>query len=105
MAPLSGFPVVGWPSGRRFELSRPLLASWDAATSPAQVRLRTYKEELQSALMPALCSSEGPLALGLHIALRPGSNLGAAGDLDNFLTPLTDSLGRDRFVSVSASKV
>jgi hypothetical protein len=99
-----GFPIYGWPAGRRFELSRPLLASWDAATSPAQVRLRAYRDELRLAIAPGLASGGERFALGLHIGLPPGSELGAGGDLDNFLTPLTDALGRDRFVSVSASK-
>lgn len=99
------FPIYGWPhGGRRAELARPLLASWDAATSAAQVRLKAYRGELQEALRAGVDAGGQQLALGLHVALPPGTDIERGGDLDNFLTPITDALGRDRFVSVSASK-
>ncbi len=68
------FPIYAWPSGVRHELARPLLASWDAAVSPAQVRLERYRRELKTALGSVLSpDSREPLALGLAVALPPGS--------------------------------
>ena len=44
----------------------PQLASWDKSTHPAQVRLRTYLDELMGQLLP-LPPQDVPLFLHLNI--------------------------------------
>jgi hypothetical protein len=89
-------------SGYRYRLLEPpRLASWDAGTAPSQLRLADYRKRLKDALDPAIAELEGDLSLGLTVALDPAV---PEGDLDNYLTPVLDALGRERFAAVWAEK-
>jgi len=95
-----------WAPGntlKRVEVVRPLLASWERKTHPAQVRLQAYLEELASAVEPL---PRPPARLFLHMdidAEEPGRLLHHH-DLENYLTPVVSHLGADRFQLVSARK-
>ena len=81
---------------------RPVLASWDASTSPSQKRLVTYLETVRS--LVDLGGGSG-LVLELVVGLPEEVSLDAGGhDLDNYLYPVAASLGPARFDAVFASK-
>lgn len=76
--------------------SRPQVLSWDKAGSWRQERLRPYRDLLAH----RFGSVEGDaLSFKLECGLGPMSDLEAAGDLDNLLTPVVGALGPSRFVA------
>lgn len=96
-----------WTQGvveRRMEPVRPLLASWEKSTHPAQIRLRAYLEQVTEALTPLPEGS--PLFFHMDIDVENPDRLLRHYDLENYLTPLFGSrwLPSRRFVFVSARK-
>jgi len=81
----------------------PLLASWNAREDPAQVRLQAYLERLASALGEI---PPPPVRLFLHMEIDVGvaARLQRHYDLENYLTPVVQRIGHQRFVFVSAKK-
>lgn len=86
------------PSVSDFE---PLLASWERSTHPAQVRLRSYLDDLARRVHPL---PAGGLALHLDVDVREAVRLTRHYDLENYLTPLVTRLDGRRFVHVSSHK-
>jgi hypothetical protein len=81
----------------------PRLASWDAKTHASQVRLTEYLDSVESVVVNRARDS---LALRLTVGLPEGSNLLEGGrDLDNYLYPLVQRLGSNRFTSAWAEKL
>ena len=76
----------------------PLLASWDSSESPSQRRLAEYKATIRALVAERLAAIDG--AAGLRLVV--GGNRSARGDLDNFLTPVADSLRDPRIASYAA---
>ena len=81
----------------------PRLWSWDHAGHPAQTRLATFLDHVESRLQEAGVPSQ-PLAIQINVALSPGADLFSSGDLDNYLIPIVLRLGGDRVVSAWATK-
>lgn len=80
---------------------KPLLASWDAKTHPNQIRLQAYLDDIQQ----KLAELDGDqLFLNLEVDVEQHKRLEKHHDLENYLTPLVDRLGRNRFVLASAAK-
>ena len=82
---------------------RPLLASWDAATRPSQIRLKAYLEDLATRLRLEELPRSG-LFFDLVVDVEVESRLSKHYDLENYLTPIALRLGHDRFVHVRALK-
>jgi hypothetical protein len=83
--------------------STPLLASWEASTHPAQVKLVAYRAELAELAAPALAALEPPLALWFEPPGGVDTVLGY--DLDNYLTPVVEGLGgHARFAYANAMR-
>jgi hypothetical protein len=84
---------------------RPLLASWEKNTHPAQIRLRSYLEDLMLHLKPLPATPAG-LFLHLDVDVGEPQNLLHHHDLENYLTPLFGPrwLDPSRFLLVSATK-
>jgi hypothetical protein len=57
-----------------------LLANWDARTSPSQVRLRGYLEQVR----PLVAAVGGPTVVQLNVGLGPAVDLLHQRDLDNY---------------------
>lgn len=96
-----------WQRGeliRRVEGIRPLLASWEKSTHPAQVRLGCYLDEVACALRPL--PESGPLFVHLDVDVEDAHRLLHHYDLENYLTPLFGArcLPASRFALVSARK-
>lgn len=81
----------------------PLLASWEASTHPAQVKLAVYRAELAELAAPAVAALEPPLALWFEPPGGVDTVLGY--DLDNYLTPVVEALGgHARFAYANATR-
>jgi len=101
---------MGWqlwqpgPIERQVEGISPLLASWERNSHPAQVRLRTYLDDLAVKLLPL--SDDSPLYLRLEVDVGSPERLLRHYDLENYLTPLfgSRSLPSARFFLVTARK-
>lgn len=93
------------PAGKVLQLSAaPRLASWDAAVHPTQIALKDYLRSV-SELVDAPSLPESGLALMLSVGLEAGVNpIGGGRDLDNYLFPLAQHLGSQRFDSVWGRK-
>jgi hypothetical protein len=91
------------PSGERLHVE-PVLASWDRAHVPAQVRLTRFLDHAAAIAAPMMASASS-LALGLTVGLSPGVPLVSGGrDLDNYLKPLAMRLDARRFCAVFGRK-
>jgi hypothetical protein len=95
--------VFQLPTDEQIELPiPPRLASWDVKTHPSQIRLTEYLDSVES-LIDYRAHSD--LALRLTVGLPAGNNLLEGGrDLDNYLFPLVQRLGSQRFTSAWAEK-
>jgi hypothetical protein len=82
---------------------RPLLASWNANSDPAQIRLRAYLQDLSHAFGPLL-ENRDHLFLHRDVDVEQPERLLRHYDLENYLTPVAHHLGADRFVLASARK-
>jgi hypothetical protein len=82
---------------------RPQVLSWDRADTWAQQRLVPYRDEIAARLGPTVASL-GAVAFDLSIGFGPTSDLEVVGDLDNYLAPVAEALGRDRIVAAWGSK-
>lgn len=96
-----------WTAGqieRKVEGISPLLASWEKSSHPAQIRLKSYLEEVIPQLLPL--PDNVPLFLQLDVDVGEPSRLLRHYDLENYLTPLFGSrwLPAARFSLVSARK-
>jgi hypothetical protein len=80
---------------------QPLLASWDSASDPAQIRLQAYLDEVEAALRPRL-NGQNPHYLSMEISLPGQINLLKHHDLENYLTPLAHQL-RDRNMRLASA--
>lgn len=100
------FALYDRPNRHVIPLSTPpRLESWDAASSPSQVALRGYVDELAELAEPKLRAFSGPPALALRVGLPPDVALDSGGrDLDNYVFPVVRRLGADRFDAVWAEK-
>lgn len=83
---------------------KPLLASWEKSSDPAQVRLRAYLDDVTPQLLPL--PEAGQLFLHMDIDVEDSRRLLRHYDLENFLTPLFGSrwLPANRFSLVTARK-
>lgn len=72
----------------------PQLASWDAAGSASQTRLATYLAHAEELLRPTIDNTPDPLGLHLAVGLTSDIALLRDRDLDNYLLPLVQQLGR-----------
>jgi len=88
-----------------FELpvDAPLVASWEASTHPAQIRLKLHLSDLGHQLGDLDRFGDG-LGLEYLIDVQKPERLLKHYDLENYLTPLVNSLGSSRFRYVRASK-
>lgn len=86
------------------ELKRPpVLESWDARDHPNQSRLNRFLQDIEDAL--ALPDAGRNLVLELQVGL-PQSKLltSGGGDLDNYLFPIAQRLGAEKFDAVFGVK-
>lgn len=84
----------------------PPLASWNRRDDAAQVALGTYLAALEALVRPALERQSDSLALEVTVGLPADVDLISGGrDLDNYLSPIVDWLGRERFVSGRGRKI
>ncbi len=105
-APLAGSLPKRWQPGNvlaSVEGIRPLLASWESAHKPAQVRLKAYLDDLESRLTMDTLPRKG-LYLDLVVDVEVAERLSRHYDLENYLTPIAARLGASRFVYVRAIK-
>lgn len=93
------------PSGKVLQLAiTPRLASWDAGIHPSQVALKEYLRSV-SELLDAPSLPDAGLALMLSVGLAEGVDPAVGGrDLDNYLFPLAQHLGSQRFDCVWGRK-
>lgn len=80
---------------------KPLLATWDAKTAPTQIRMQAYLDSVEQQLQGL---PDEPLFLSLEVDVEQEKRLEKHHDLENYLTPLVDRLGRNRFVLATATK-
>ncbi len=83
-------------------LEKPLLASWNANSDPAQIALQRYLDDIEQNLSP-LPQTPG-LFLHMVIDVKNPEHLLYHHDLDNYLYPVVYRLGASRFSMVSAIK-
>jgi hypothetical protein len=100
------FVTYGPPSTDRLELPiRPLLATWEKKSHPAQIAMREYLDAMREIAEPALGPSDNDLGLELVIGFGDDIDLTSGGnDLDNFLYPLVFDLDWRRFLTVHGEK-
>jgi hypothetical protein len=82
---------------------KPLLASWNRTTDPAQIRLQKYLNELEGVLGP-IVAGHRDLFLDMEIDVEDRRRLLHQYDLENYLTPVVYRLGAQHFRFVCASK-
>ena len=87
---------------KNLTLDRPLLASWNANSDPAQIALQRYLDDIEQNLR-ALLQATG-LFLHMEIDVKNSAHLLHHHDLDNYLYPVVYRLGASRFRLVSATK-
>ncbi|MGI8607995.1 MAG: hypothetical protein ACR2MY_02020 [Candidatus Dormibacteria bacterium] len=105
-APASERPWRLWRAGEilaTLEDIRPLLASWDSRTHPAQIRLQAYLSDLEEGLAE-LPADLDRLFLHMEIDVEKPERLQRHYDLENYLTPVVHRLGARRFRMASAVK-
>jgi hypothetical protein len=105
-------PSFGSPSGPSCEFDGSLaLASWDAASHPAQIRLGQQHLRLDAFIGEHAVPLVAPLAVGITVGLQPHISVTGGGrDLDNFLEPVvrhvsTRAGGTNTVVSAHARKL
>ncbi len=81
----------------------PRIAKWVGKTNPLRLPLAEYLDSVEELFQAANVPAEG-LALDLTVGLPEGTDLISRGDLDNYLFPVAQRLGSNRFVSVWAEK-
>ena len=89
-----------WQSGetlKKITEIKPLLASWERKDDPAQIRLKAYLDDVADRLGPL--PPEG-LFLYLDVDVEDRRRLLRHHDLENYLTPLVQHLGHQRFTYV-----
>jgi hypothetical protein len=87
---------------QRIQLTKPLLACWNANAHPEQVALQRYLDKIEQELHP-LPQAAG-LSLHMQIDVKEPEHLLYHHDLDNYLYPVVHRLGASRFRLVSAIK-
>jgi hypothetical protein len=95
-----------WMPGRvlrKISGLEPRLASWNANSDLAQIRLREYLDRLAEAI-GSLPSTRGDLFLHMDIDVRDPACVLRHHDLENYLTPVVCKLGPRHFSFVSARK-
>ena len=80
---------------------KPLLACWEAKTHPSQIRMQAYLDDVQQRLGDLI---HDRLFLHLEVDVEQEKRLEKHHDLENYLTPLVDRLGRNKFVLATATK-
>ena len=94
------------PSATAISMERPpQLASWKRDDDPDQVQLAAYVEYMTGVAVPVLADSDDPVAVELIVGLPATRPLTAQRDLDNYLNPVVNGLGANRFVSVFGRKL
>lgn len=84
-------------------LEKPLLASWESKTNPAQIRLQRYLDEIEDAIQDAGLPATGCF-IDLHVDVEMPQRLERHYDLENYLTPIAGRLGHHRLVFARATK-
>jgi hypothetical protein len=83
----------------------PRLANWDKNTTPGQQALRRYLQHVDDVAGGLVNGTSGPLSIELSVDIEPTLALLSGGrDVDNFLQPVVDALGRPRFASAWVRK-
>ena len=82
----------------------PRLSRWNRSGDPDQVRLALATDHAERSIRSRWDALPGPAALRLDVGLHRSTRLLHRDDLDNYLLPLADRLGRDRIVAAWASK-
>src|SRR5438046_1479549 len=83
----------------------PRLANWDKNTTPGPRALREYLKHLDEVAGEAVRGASGSLAIELSVDIAPTLDLLTGGrDVDNFLQPVVDALGRAKFASAWVRK-
>ena len=82
----------------------PRLSRWNRSGDPDQVRLTLAADHAERSVRPTWDRLAGPAALRLDVGLHRSTRLLHRDDLDNYLLPLADRLGRERIVTAWASK-
>jgi hypothetical protein len=88
-------------------LVAPRLASWNRTGDTDQLRLAEYLHHVESLAESLITDADPPpLAMELVIGLPDDVPLDSGGrDLDNYLLPVTQRLGANRFAAVFARKI
>ncbi|GAA4455909.1 hypothetical protein [Phytohabitans houttuyneae] len=82
----------------------PRLASWDRVGAPGQLALAKFLDYADGVAAPLLVG-DGPFALELSVAADGWAAPDRGGrDLDNYLFPLVNRLGPQRFAAVFGRK-
>jgi hypothetical protein len=83
----------------------PLLESWEAVNHPAQQRLRTYLDNVESLIGKSIPADRGHLTVELTVGLPEVTPLISGGrDLDNYLMPVARRIGAGRLDAVFGRK-
>lgn len=82
---------------------QPLLASWESASHPAQIRLQTYLDEVEENLRPRL-TGHSRCYLSMEIGLPVEIDILRHYDLENYMTPLAHRLRDGTICLASAVK-
>lgn len=82
----------------------PRLSRWNRSGDPDQVRLALATDHAERSIGTRWDRLRGPAALRLDVGLHRSTPLLNRDDLDNYLLPLAERLGRDRIVTAWASK-
>jgi hypothetical protein len=96
-------PFVLWRPGNIIDRvsCEPRLASWNKKSHPDQIRLAAYLDEVTAGLgrLP-----DALLYLEVIVRVRKAEHLLRHHDLENYLQPLIDRLGQQRFCYATARK-
>ena len=82
----------------------PRLSRWNRSGDPDQVRLALATDHAERSIRERWDQLQGPAALRLDVGLHRSTPLLNRDDLDNYLLPLADRLGRDRITTALATK-
>lgn len=100
----SNFVVYSRPQGPEIGLHiPPRIAKWVGKASPLRRPLTEYLDSVEKLIRTANVPDEG-LTLDLTVGLPEGTDILSSGDLDNYLIPVAQRLGSNRFVSVWGEK-
>lgn len=95
-----------WPSATAIRLERPpQLASWNRHDDQDQVQLAAYVDYVTGVAVPVPADLDDPVAVELIVGLPTTRPLTAQRDLDNYLNPVINGLGVNRFVAVFGRKL